>query len=345
MPELQEQINQYIENVDGNWNYITPQELNERMQNENIDDLFLLDIRKTEDYQNGHIPGSTNIFWLDLFKPENLSKLPNDKTIVIICYVGHTASQILVLLRLLGYKTIVLKYGMGISPVAKIPISGWTNFGFEVTGKDIKFSSTNEALQYLADLTNKKVKIAEEKFTLLTSNPNKLKEYQKYIPNLSMKKGKDLPEVDSDDKTVAIHKAKDNGPMTICEDTSLEVEGSSIGTNIRWMLNNLDKLAGKKAIWKVLLAKNDGKEITLYEGVIEGEMVKPEKVSSNDFGFDPYFKVKGIDKTLKELKAESSNPLTYSARAIAANNLQKEKSIHKQKLEQIEEWSGDWQHE
>ena len=167
MPELQEKITEYIKNVDKNWNYITPKELNKKIQSNDIEDLFLLDIRKKEDYTKGHIPGSTNIFWLDLLKSENIAKLPKDKTIVLICYVGHTASQAMALLGLLGYKINVLKFGMGISPVAEIPISGWTNFGFETTEgeekmEELKFSSEVEALQYLADLTGNQIKIAGE---------------------------------------------------------------------------------------------------------------------------------------------------------------------------------------
>jgi rhodanese-related sulfurtransferase len=173
MPELQEQIQKYIQNVDENWNYITPKELHKRIKEGNTEDLFLLDIRKPENYQEGHIPGSTNIFWLDLFKQENLDKLPKDKTIVVICYVGHTASQTLALLELLGYKAVVLKFGMGISPVAEVPISGWTNMNFETTKEDMKFSSTNEAIQYLSDYTGKRVIIAA------SIKPN---EDGKYIP-------------------------------------------------------------------------------------------------------------------------------------------------------------------
>lgn len=167
MSELQEKISKYIQNVDQKWNYITPEELHKKIQNNNTDDLFLLDIRKPENYKEGHIPGSTNIFWLDLFKPENLAKLPKDKTIVLICYVGHTASQAMALLSLLEYKVSVLKFGMGISPVAEVPISGWTNFEFETTKgeeemEELKFSSEVEALQYLADLTGNQIKIAGE---------------------------------------------------------------------------------------------------------------------------------------------------------------------------------------
>lgn len=118
---------EYLEKTKNDWNYILPTQLR-RM---NLDNVYLLDVRKPEDYKAGHIPGSTNIFWLDLMKPENISKLPKDKEIIIICYVGHTASQVLVLLRLLGYKARVLKFGMGVSPQPEVPVAGWTSYGFQ----------------------------------------------------------------------------------------------------------------------------------------------------------------------------------------------------------------------
>lgn len=122
-------IREYIDSVDDNFNYITPKELHGRYKEE---DLFLLDIRKAEDYRKGHIPGARNIFWLDLFKEENLDKLPKDKKIILICYVGHTASQVMVLLRLLGYDVNAMKFGMGVSPKKEVPIAGWNDFKYEL---------------------------------------------------------------------------------------------------------------------------------------------------------------------------------------------------------------------
>jgi rhodanese-related sulfurtransferase len=167
MSEVEEAISKYIQNVDDNWNYITPKDLNKRILDNDVEDLFLLDIRKPEDYIKGHIPGSTNIFWLDLFKPESLEKLPKDKTIVLICYVGHTASQSMAFLELLGYDVVVLKFGMGISPVEEIPISGWSEMGFDLElgeskMEDLKFASEEEAIQFLSDKLNAKIIIAAE---------------------------------------------------------------------------------------------------------------------------------------------------------------------------------------
>lgn len=119
-------LRDYISSVDGNWNYITPEELVKK----DLSKLFLLDVRKRSDYNSGHISGSRNIFWKDLL--DNLELLPVDKKIYLICYVGHTSSQVMVILRLLGYDVVSLKFGMGISPVEGVPVAGWSDFGFNI---------------------------------------------------------------------------------------------------------------------------------------------------------------------------------------------------------------------
>ena len=77
-------------------------------------DPFILSVRKAEDYASGHIAGAVNIALADLFKEENLAKLPDDKEkqIVVVCYTGHTASQATALLNLNGYNAITLMWGM-----------------------------------------------------------------------------------------------------------------------------------------------------------------------------------------------------------------------------------------
>lgn len=123
-------VQNYILNVDNGWNYITPPTLKDELAEGK--EYFLLDSRKPQDYRNGHIEGAINIFWLELFKEENLAKLPKDLEIIICCYVGHTASQIMVLLQMLEFKARVLKFGMGKSPAVGVPVAGWENYGFPV---------------------------------------------------------------------------------------------------------------------------------------------------------------------------------------------------------------------
>jgi len=77
------------------------------------DDPFVLSIRKTADYELGHIPWAENYGTItSLFTKENLSKLPFDNEVVVVCYTGHTASQATALLNALGYDATALKYGM-----------------------------------------------------------------------------------------------------------------------------------------------------------------------------------------------------------------------------------------
>lgn len=117
----------FVKSTKDDWNYVTPVDF-EKMDKKK---LFLLDIRKPEDYKKEHIKGTTNIFWLGLLDKKNLAKLPKDKKIVLICYVGHTSSQALVILKLLGYDVVSLKFGMGRSPVEGVPVAGWLDYGFE----------------------------------------------------------------------------------------------------------------------------------------------------------------------------------------------------------------------
>lgn len=74
--------------------------------------LYLLDIRKKADYDTGHIAGATQVEFAQWAAPENLTKLPKDKKIIVICYTGNTAAQAGMGLRMLGFDAAVLKAGM-----------------------------------------------------------------------------------------------------------------------------------------------------------------------------------------------------------------------------------------
>jgi rhodanese-related sulfurtransferase len=130
MNKVKEKLSGYLNSVGDDWNYILPEELYKDLKNNK--DYFLLDLRRKEDYLRNHINGSENIFWLDILKENNVEKLPRDKRIILICYVGHTASQVLVILKLLGFDVKVLKFGMGHSPVKGVSISGWINMSFDI---------------------------------------------------------------------------------------------------------------------------------------------------------------------------------------------------------------------
>ena len=83
------------------------------------DELFVVDIRT---------PGETDVYGINLtnsivlpmnevFKPENLAKIPTTGKVVIVCKAGHRAMAVATGLRHIGFKNVfVLK--QGISDVA-----------------------------------------------------------------------------------------------------------------------------------------------------------------------------------------------------------------------------------
>lgn len=137
--ELIKIFNGIINNIPQNLNYISPAELYESLS-KNPETYFILDNRDKASFDAGHIQGSTNIFFRDLFKDDNLKQLPLDKTIVIVCWVGHTASQLLPMLTMLGFTVIGLKYGMGKSKIKDEVQKGWGELGLPVSKKNSNVS-------------------------------------------------------------------------------------------------------------------------------------------------------------------------------------------------------------
>ena len=176
-------------------------------------------------------------------------------------------------------------------------------------------------------------------FRINTSNVNKLKEFKQLFKAKGIDlhvSNKDLKEIIADPISVVVHKASQLEKNIIVEDTSLEIENEDVGINVRWLLDNLSKYTGKKAVWTVLLAyqKADGM-VYVYQGQIKGIIVLPK---GQGFGFDPVLKPEGSDFTLAE-----SKPDVYNARAKAVLNFAKDKFISFQKP--IVSWDGAWQHD
>lgn len=122
-------LRDFLVGTKDDWNYITPLDFYENFFMKKKD-YFLVDLRDEDSFKKMHIKGAKNIFWLSVLDDKNLKRLPKNKHIFLICYVGHTSSQVLVLLKLLGYNVTAIKYGYGISPVHGVPVAGWLDYGF-----------------------------------------------------------------------------------------------------------------------------------------------------------------------------------------------------------------------
>lgn len=101
-------------------NLITSQALYEAIQKK--EKMFILDIRKPEDFAENHIDGSANIFWNEV--GDFIDVLPKDEKIIVICYSGQSAGQVVSLLKVLGYNACSLKGGM---------MNGWIQDSLPVT--------------------------------------------------------------------------------------------------------------------------------------------------------------------------------------------------------------------
>lgn len=137
-------LREYLHDTKDDWNYITPIDFYNQYFTSATKKYYLIDLREEKEYKKMHIKGAKNIFWLDMMDDKNLKKLPKDKPIFLICYVGHTSSQILTLLKLLGYQVTSIKFGYGLSPVKGVPVAGWLDYGLPIVASPCSSSNSNK---------------------------------------------------------------------------------------------------------------------------------------------------------------------------------------------------------
>lgn len=82
------------------------------------EDMFILDMRRVEDFEASHVIGAVNLPMFSVLDG-NLDKLPADETIYLYCYTGQTAGQLVALLNVAGFdaKSVRFGYVRGISTI------------------------------------------------------------------------------------------------------------------------------------------------------------------------------------------------------------------------------------
>lgn len=74
---------------------------------------FVVDVRPSEEYAKGHVPGAISLPIDVLFRPESLAKLPaRGRPLLLVCQSGHSESMALGGLAALGYEPWVMRFGM-----------------------------------------------------------------------------------------------------------------------------------------------------------------------------------------------------------------------------------------
>lgn len=84
------------------------------------DNLFILDVREAEKWNQGHIPGSVNIF--SGYLQNRFEEIPKDRPIIVVCNVGNRASLAASILLRAGFQEVHNLLGGMIA---------WRNAGYE----------------------------------------------------------------------------------------------------------------------------------------------------------------------------------------------------------------------
>lgn len=170
---------------------------------------------------------------------------------------------------------------------------------------------------------------------------NEIIQYSKRIGfNLLVEIGPDIPEIDGSIDEVIIYKSLDSGKGTIVEDTILVVDNEPI-IDIKWKVELLP--SNTTGTWITSLGYNDGTDIRVYRGSVNGTIIKPRGTGN---GFDPYFIPEGSELTLGELKSLSTTEVVFwSARERAIWDLSQGNHIFTVPISSIQPWKGRYQNE
>lgn len=177
------------------------------------------------------------------------------------------------------------------------------------------------------------------RYVLKSSNTGKMQEFVRYGFDIDVEIGDDIVEVDGTPSEIIIYKSIASGVGTIVEDTCVFVDGTDIGTNIKYRVPDLIYNVGKSASWQTYVGKNTGTHIIVYMGEVKGIISMP---LGDGYGFDPYFIPNGTSMTLAELDNIGQKD-NFSARKKAVENMVNNVVFKMVDISKINPWTGNYQ--
>ncbi len=167
---VEEAVNGYFADLPGDNGMISQKAFVDKVKAG--EDLFILDIRQPDVYNEGHVKGAINLPWGPEAIPAALDKLPADETIYVYCYTAQTANQTVALLNFAGFEAKSVKFGwnLGIARVEGYEeivetkaneLDGTTDY---TINEDIKTAIVDyyEGLADVSDSMFKNYKISED---------------------------------------------------------------------------------------------------------------------------------------------------------------------------------------
>ena len=180
------------------------------------------------------------------------------------------------------------------------------------------------------------------KLIFATHNPHKLEEIRKIVGNsyelISLKEigfSEEIPEEQPTLEGNALQKARyvhqRFGWDCFADDTGLEIEALNNApgvysaryagenhdseANIQKVLKELHHITHRKARFRTVIALIHGQEEHLFEGIIEGEIIR-EKRGVEGFGYDPIFRPEGYEQTFAEMPLALKNRISHRGLAV-----------------------------
>ncbi|MDE6190517.1 MAG: non-canonical purine NTP diphosphatase [Muribaculum sp.] len=86
--------------------------------------------------------------------------------------------------------------------------------------------------------------------------------------------------------------------------------------NVALLLKNMEEEDNRRARFRTVIALVRGEDMTLVDGVVEGEITRTLH-GSNGFGYDPVFMPAGYDVTFAEMDSAAKNAISHRGRATA----------------------------
>ncbi len=176
-----------------------------------------------------------------------------------------------------------------------------------------------------------------------TNNLHKLSEIREIIGDkfkiLSLKEigcNEDIPEtantLEGNAEIKARYVKEHYGYDCFADDTGLEVDalGGEPGVlsaryagenhdsqaNMNLLLKNMSGKENRAARFRTVIALIIGEELTLMDGIVEGEITH-DKAGDSGFGYDPIFRPLESELTFAQMSSEDKNKISHRGRATA----------------------------
>ncbi len=85
------------------------------------DDVSVLDVRDSDEFENGHIPGAALMPLPEI--DDRLAEVPADQTVIVVCQSGRRSEEAAALLEGSGFDNVLHMTG---------GVRAWTRAGFEI---------------------------------------------------------------------------------------------------------------------------------------------------------------------------------------------------------------------